>query len=105
MSDVESVLEQRGNRYGTFERNSKTTEELFGTIALALGKDKFDALTPVQREGLHMICHKLSRIACGNPNYDDSWVDIAGYAKLVAESLQDSHQPSDVASKVFNLGE
>ena len=88
MSDVKEVLNQRGSRYGTFEQNAKVTEGLIDVIAEAMGQDKFTALTPVQREGLHMVCHKLSRIACGDPDYDDSWVDIAGYAALVANNLR-----------------
>jgi hypothetical protein len=35
-----------------------------------------------------MIFHKLARIANGDPNYHDSWHDIAGYAKLVADRLE-----------------
>ena len=35
-----------------------------------------------------MIVHKLARIVNGNPDKVDSWVDIAGYATLVAERLQ-----------------
>jgi hypothetical protein len=35
-----------------------------------------------------MIAHKLGRIVNGDPNYVDSWVDIAGYATLVAKRLQ-----------------
>jgi hypothetical protein len=35
-----------------------------------------------------MICHKLGRIVNGDPNYADSWIDIAGYAKLVADRLE-----------------
>jgi hypothetical protein len=34
-----------------------------------------------------MICHKIARILNGDPNYADSWVDIAGYAQLVADRL------------------
>jgi hypothetical protein len=34
-----------------------------------------------------MICHKLGRIGAGDPHYSDSWLDIAGYAKLVADRL------------------
>lgn len=34
-----------------------------------------------------MIAHKLGRIINGDPNYSDSWHDIAGYAKLVADRL------------------
>jgi len=34
------------------------------------------------REALEMIAHKIGRILNGDPNYADSWHDIAGYAKL-----------------------
>jgi len=35
-----------------------------------------------------MICHKIGRIVNGDPNYYDSWADIAGYAKLVSDRLE-----------------
>jgi hypothetical protein len=41
----------------------------------------------VQKEGLHMILHKIGRIVNGDPDYVDSWLDIAGYATLVADYL------------------
>jgi hypothetical protein len=34
-----------------------------------------------------MVAHKIARIINGDPNYSDSWVDVAGYAKLVADRL------------------
>ena len=40
------------------------------------------------REALEMIAHKIGRILNGDPNYADSWIDIAGYAKLVADRLE-----------------
>jgi hypothetical protein len=40
-----------------------------------------------QSEALEMIAHKIARILNGDPNYVDSWLDIAGYATLVAERL------------------
>lgn len=40
-----------------------------------------------QVEALEMIAHKIGRIINGDPNYADSWHDIAGYAKLVADRL------------------
>jgi hypothetical protein len=36
---------------------------------------------------MDMIMHKIGRIVNGDPDYADSWVDIAGYAKLVADRL------------------
>ena len=58
---------------------------------------KFEAergcdLDPDQREALEMIAHKIARIVNGDPNYADSWVDIAGYATLVADRLQGVEQ-------------
>ena len=41
-----------------------------------------------QKESIHMIIAKLSRILYGNPNHVDHWIDIAGYAKLVSDRLE-----------------
>jgi hypothetical protein len=41
-----------------------------------------------QWEALEMIVHKMGRIVNGNPDEVDHWVDIAGYATLVADRLQ-----------------
>jgi hypothetical protein len=40
-----------------------------------------------QRESLDMIACKASRILNGDPNHLDSWVDIAGYATIVATRI------------------
>jgi len=34
-----------------------------------------------------MNAHKIGRILNGDPNWSDSWHDIAGYAQLVANRL------------------
>jgi hypothetical protein len=39
-------------------------------------------LSSTQLEALDMICSKLARIVCGDPNEPDHWHDIGGYAKL-----------------------
>lgn len=44
-------------------------------------------LQPFQKEAIDMICHKLGRILCGDPNFVDHWHDIAGYATLVENIL------------------
>jgi len=63
------------------------------------------------KEGLEMICHKLARIATGDPEFIDHYDDIAGYATRVAEHLrkcdQNGHpgKPSKqttVATKSYN---
>lgn len=44
-------------------------------------------MTPQQHESLEMICVKMARICTGNPNTDDSWLDISGYSELARKSL------------------
>lgn len=50
-------------------------------------QDKWQLLAPDQREALEMLQHKVGRILNGDPDYADSWRDIAGYAQLVADRL------------------
>jgi hypothetical protein len=58
-----------------------------------------------QREALEMICHKMSRIVYGDPNYADSWVDIAGYAKLVSDRLEHDEQKQRYQEREAQLTE
>lgn len=82
---LSAVLDERGKRYGKFEGHAAVTQSLKAVISFHLGKKD---LAADQQEALDMICHKIGRIVNGDPNYDDSWVDIAGYATLVADRLR-----------------
>lgn len=83
---VDETLEQRGKRYGTFVKHSELSQSLLRTIRThTLLNDK--RLSDIHTEALSMICHKLARIVNGDPNYDDSWRDIAGYATLVEKHI------------------
>lgn len=84
--DINTTLTERGRRYGTFKDHAEIAQRLKGVLR------KFEAergcdLDPDQREALEMIAHKIARILNGDPNYADSWHDIAGYAQLVADRL------------------
>lgn len=84
---IDSTLQERGQRYGKFVGHAHVTQQLKECIASHLAiREKM--LTHDQQEALDMICHKIGRIINGDPDYADSWVDIAGYAKLVADRLQ-----------------
>lgn len=82
--DVDTTLNQRGQRYGEFKTHAQITQDLKEVMRLT---DNWERLESFQIEALEMIAHKIGRILNGDPNYDDSWVDIAGYAKLVADRL------------------
>lgn len=86
MSDLEQTLQERGKRYGKFTDHARVAVGLKTVIAEELAR-RDTVLAADQVEALHMICHKLGRIAAGDPNYADSWHDIAGYAKLVEDRL------------------
>lgn len=86
-TDVDAVLTERGGRYGPFKGHAEVTQDLKNVIMVHLVRRQ-KHLAPDQQEALDMICHKIGRIINGDPDYDDSWVDIAGYAKLVADRLQ-----------------
>lgn len=86
-TNVDAVLEERGSRYGPFITHAAITQQLKQVANKHLhlrGK----VLIADQQEALDMIFHKIGRIINGDPNYADSWIDIAGYAKLVADRLE-----------------
>ncbi len=85
MSDVDKTLEERGSRYGKFKNHAEITQAL---KAVMFDYNPNLELRASQREALEMIAHKIGRIINGDPNYADSWIDIAGYAKLVADELE-----------------
>lgn len=84
-TDVDAVLDQRAGTYGTFVHVAKLSQQLKHWMRQG---DAYHKLTPDQREALDMIASKLARIVNGEPDYADSWVDIAGYAKLISDRLE-----------------
>jgi hypothetical protein len=87
MSNINETLDERGRRYGKFTGHAAVTQSLKEVIRHFSEQRKLELL-PDQQEALDMICHKIGRIINGDPNYSDSWIDIAGYAKLVADRLE-----------------
>lgn len=85
--NITATLAERGARYGMFKDHAEIAQTLKSTIRSYM-MEKWNEMEDDQREAMDMICHKIARIANGDPNYADSWIDIAGYAKLVADRLQ-----------------
>ena len=84
-SDINSVLQVRGSRYGSFQSNARIAQNIKNVMR---SSSNWHNMPDYMKESLHMIAHKISRILEGDYNYDDSWVDIAGYATLVVEEIQ-----------------
>lgn len=87
MTDLTQTLADRGSRYGAFSGHAQITQRLKLAVRAELvlrGKRLDDDM----QEAIDMILHKIGRIVNGDPSYVDSWVDIAGYAQLVADRLE-----------------
>lgn len=84
LTDISATLQERGSRYGQFTTHASITQAIKSVMR---GTDNWNRLQPDQQESLEMIAHKVGRILNGDPNYHDSWHDIVGYTKLVADRL------------------
>lgn len=82
--NIDQTLAERGTRYGDFNGHALITQNLKTAMQAS---PKWSDLTPAQKEALEMVAHKIGRILNGDPNYHDSWHDIIGYTKLVADEL------------------
>lgn len=85
MSDVETLLEERGRTHGNYEDHASITQR---TKDIWRAAPKWRSLNYSQRETLDMIAHKVGRILAGNPNHQDHWADIQGYARLVEKEVE-----------------
>lgn len=87
--DIKNILQERGNNYGDFITVANLTQHL-EYVTLKHFHDvhpEGSQLPNFMKESLHMIFQKIARAVNGNPFYDDSWQDIAGYAQLVVDGI------------------
>lgn len=81
---TDQLITERGSRYGKFKDGAEIMQSLKDVMR---DVDSWNNLTASQKEALDMIQHKIGRILNGDPTYDDSWKDIAGYATLIVNEL------------------
>jgi hypothetical protein len=79
--DIEFTLKARGETYGSFSDNSQIAQSIKGLLNMA---PSWPYASSRQKEAAHQIASKLSRLFSGDVGHTDSWLDIAGYAKLAA---------------------
>jgi len=83
---TQQVLLERSHTHGDFAANAHFSQRLKSLVRQG---PSYARLSEVQREALDAICGKLARAISGSTLEIDHWVDIAGYAELVAQSLQE----------------
>lgn len=79
--EIRDILNEREETYGDFRCVAECCQDLKTVIREHSNKN----MKAHQKESLDMICNKIARIICGDPEYKDSWADIAGYATLSAD--------------------
>ena len=90
---IEQTLEDRGAKYGSFVGHARITQDIKHVYTTS---PNWPILAYDQRECLDMIAHKIGRILNGIPDFHDSWHDIIGYAKLVADRLEEEQREKEV---------
>lgn len=95
---VAEILKERSGTHGDFKDHAAIVIYMMEALWKS---SNWQSLTPEMKEGLHMIIHKIGRIASGSPSHKDHWDDIAGYATLVSKSL--SEEPETQQNKAKSL--
>ena len=83
MSKVDEILKNRQSIHGDFQEVAFVAQQLkYWT------KYSANEIPEYMLGSLDLICTKMARIANGNCNEIDHWLDIAGYAQLVVNQLK-----------------
>src|SRR3546814_2984212 len=82
---IEETLEERWSRYGSFTSQAEFAEMINGVYE---SSTQWSKMKPDSKEALRIIANKIGRILNGDPEYDDNWRDIAGYATLVLKRIE-----------------
>lgn len=77
------LLNDRERTHGDFGLNAEIAQRLKAVFEWALTQ----GANPTARvkEATDLICTKFGRLYAGDPSEREHWVDIAGYANLIAE--------------------
>lgn len=91
MRPTDEILAERGQNYGDFGTGSRLEAAMIELIANNHMKQNNKAMSTEQIIWFSKIIMKLSRLSV-TPNHLDSWIDIAGYARLVEIELNNKKE-------------
>lgn len=84
MSELQALLFTRHGTHGNFHEVAAIAQTIKATFR---GSTNWQRMSVAQRDALDCIAMKVARICSGDQNHMDHWVDVAGYAQLVADAL------------------
>ena len=97
---IEDTLAERESTYGNFADHAKITQNIKEAM---WNSPNWQKMSADKKEALEMVAHKIGRILNGDPEYHDSWHDVIGYTKLVADTLiekENKEVPPPTSQKV-----
>lgn len=86
---VEKTIDERKGSHGPVRVQAAIAQDL--KAAMKRQFHNRGPIDPILQESLDMICTKMSRIAAGDFNRKDHWLDIAGYAQLALTYLEETY--------------
>jgi hypothetical protein len=104
MDKTESLLNERQKTHGDFDHFAAICQSLKD-----LCNETRSKRSNRQNEAVEMICNKLARVVTGDPNFEDHWDDIAGYAQLGKQGhspelkLEPIYEPAKVKPRLKNF--
>lgn len=88
---LEKILSDAEKSKGEFLQRSSTSQQIKSTFRW---QPNWENLSDYKKEALEMMADRISGILNGNSDNTKSWCSIEGYAKLVADSIQEQIAPS-----------
>ncbi len=83
------ILDEREPEYGSYQENADIIQRLKLVVR---GHNGWHKISNDKKQSIDMICTKIGRIITGNPENQDSWDDIAGYAELISVQIDEVNQ-------------
>lgn len=102
MESIDETLKERGTKYGEFIGHATIAQNIKDAMKAS---PNWSTLAKDQKECLEMLAHKVARILNGDPNYHDSWHDIIGYTKLVADRILKDKQDNTKVNEYQLIGQ
>jgi len=80
--NIEDLIAEREETHGSYRHVSHLSQ---ATKDLWHSQPGWHKLSPERKESLDTIAVKISRILNGDPDCEDHWKDIEGYARLARQ--------------------
>lgn len=97
MSEIQKTLNERASKYGDFRDHASLAIDLKERMR---SSNSWADTTPYMKEALDMIQHKIARILNGDVYYEDSWVDIIGYAQLALDRVRSDNLDISISKEL-----